>query len=176
MPQDKITDIETKKQRPIGTLSIDVKTIYDRLILSSVGDIVKYDDMSAMIGRDIRSVRAQWILGSARRRALVQARMLFAAVPKVGIQRLNDSQIVDTGDDALKRIHRLSLRTGRKMTAIQNFEALPAAKKLQHNTQVSALAMLAHMTKDGQMKKLEAAVSKAQVALPLQKTLEAFKE
>lgn len=173
MPQDEKSQSRT---RPIGTLSIDVKTIFDRLTKCSVGDIVNYEDMSAIIGRDIRGEKASWILSSARKRALTQARMLFGAVPNIGIQRLNDSQIVDTGNHALRCIHRASMRAGRKMTAIQNFEALPADKKLQHNTQISALAVLAHVTKEGQMKKLEGLVSKAQVALPLQKTLEAFRE
>ena len=169
-----MTTISTSK-RPQFLLSIDVKTCYDRLVAASVGDIIPYEQLEALVGRTVRD-KGAWILASARRRAFTQNSMLFGTISKVGLKRLNDQEIVDTATDAVLRIHQASLRAARRLTAVRDFDSLDAKYKMRHDVGISALALLAHITKEGQMKKLETAVSKSLRTLPLQKTLEAFRE
>jgi hypothetical protein len=172
---EKPIDVTKSKMRPIGLLSIDVKTIYDLLARCSVGDVIAYATMQAAIGRSVTGT-GRWILASARRRALHQNAMLFGSVSKVGVKRLSDPEIVDTGKDAVDRIHRITNKSARNMTAIRDFDALPTESKVRHNTYLSALALLGHISKEKQLKRLQEKVNKEQVALPLAKTLEAFRD
>lgn len=162
---------ETK--RPIGLLSIDTKAVYDRLTKAKMGETVSYDELSQLIGRDIRN-GAYWCLQSARRKALIDG-LVFGSVSKVGIKRLNDTEIVDTGHDAVTRIHRLSTRSARKV-ALAEYSTLSPESKVKFNTHVSILGVMAHMTRSKQVAKLTESVTKAQASLPLAKTLEAFKQ
>jgi len=166
---------ENKNKRPIGLLSIDVKTIYDRIIKAGVGDTITYAEMEGLIGRPVRE-HGQWILMSARRRALMQNGMVFGVVKKIGVRRLSDSEIVNLGADFVGRVHRLSNKAVRTIACVQDFNALPAEAKLKHGTYASAMGMLAYITREKQIKRLEERVDKAQASLPLQKTLDAFKE
>lgn len=165
----------TPNKRPIGTLSIDVKLVYERLAKCSTGDLVTYEDLSAIIGRDIR-LKANWVLGSARRRAFTQNQMLFGAIAKVGVKRLSDAEIVATGQDALTRIHKTSLRAARRMTAIRSFDTLDAPARTKHDTYLSALGVLSHLTKEKSMQRLEEKVKASGKTLALARTLEAFSE
>jgi len=165
----------TPKSKPTFAISIDVKTVYDRLAKASIGDIVLYKELEDLIGRPVRE-KHRWILESARRRCFTQDRMLFGAVSKVGVKRLSDQEIVDTSHDAITRIHRASLRAARRLTVIGNYDSLPAGHKVKHNTNASALALLNHLTKENQLKKLETKVTAATRTLPLQKTLDAFRD
>jgi hypothetical protein len=145
------------------------------LIKTNIGDVVPYSELEELVGRSVRD-KGAWILSSARRRAFTQNSMLFGTISKVGVKRLNDQEIVDTAGAAITRIHKASLRAARNLTAIRDFESLDTTYKTKHNTGASALALLNHITKEGQLKKLEEKVSKSLRTLPLQKTLDAFRE
>jgi hypothetical protein len=169
------TTPQDSKPRPIGTMSIDVKTIYERLRKTTVGETVKYSDLETLIGRPVRE-RNGWLLLSARRRLLYQDGILFGVVQKIGVKRLTDSEIVAAGRDDLSRIHRAALRGGRKLTSVQDYNGLSQPDKLLHGVTGSALAVLSHLTKEKQLKRIEAEIEKDPRTLPLQKTLAAFKE
>lgn len=162
-------------KRPIGVMSIDVKTVYDMLRRCEIGDTVTYEDMEKSIGRSVR-YQNRWILSSACRRLLAQDSMLFGTVSKVGVKRLSDSEIVGVGQDTVQRIHRSALRGTRKLSAIRNYDGLSKSDKVRHGVQASALGILAHVTKERQLRRIEAKIENDPMTLPLQKTLEAFKE
>jgi hypothetical protein len=168
--------IELKSTRPLFLISIDVKSTYDLLIKANVGDIIKYEEIEALLGRSVRGEKGAWILSSARRRAFTQNSMLFGTISKVGVKRLDDREIVDSTHDALTRIHRASLKAARRLTAIRDFDALGTSYQTKHNTNASALALLVYVTKESQLKKIEDKVAKSLRTLPLQKTLDSFRE
>jgi hypothetical protein len=156
-------------------LSIDVKVTYDRLRAAKVGDVVTYQELSALIGRDIRKTAA-WVLSSARRKVLHDDSIVFGVIYKVGVKRLNDQEIVATGHDAITMIHRRAVRSIKKITAVQDFHALSPADQIRHNTYASVLGMLSHTTRDKQIKRIEAVVEKSQAELAVQRTLKALVE
>jgi len=171
--------VETKNgkdpKRPIGTISIDTRVVYDRLKATQIGETVLYADLTKLIGRDIRGV-ASWVLQSARRKALHDDQLVFGSVRNEGVRRLADTEIVDTGHDAITQIHRRSVRSLRKLASVQDFSALPPQDKVRHNAYASLLSISAHATRDKQVKKIEQAVEKSQAALAVQRTLDALKE
>lgn len=164
-----------KRPRPLFIVSIDVKTCYERLVKTSIGDLVSYSELESLLGRTVRE-KGAWILSSARRRAFVQDNMVFAVIPKQGVKRLSDAEIVDSSNDALVRVHKASLRAARRLGAVRDFESLSSQQKIKYNLQASAFGLLAHLTKESQLKKLESKVQAATKSLPLQRTLDAFRE
>jgi hypothetical protein len=169
------TNTPQDSKRPIGTMSIDVKTVYERLRKAAVGEAIEYSELESLIGRTVRE-RNAWLLLSARRRLLSQDGILFGVVRNVGVRRLTDSEVVAAGRDELSRIHRAALRGGKKLTSVQDYDGLSKPDQLLHGVTGSALAVLSYLTKEKQLKRIEAAIEKDPRTLPLQKTLAAFKE
>lgn len=167
--------METIDKRPIALLGIDTKTIFDRLCAAKVGDTIAYAELSSLIGRDIRGM-AHHCLASARRKALNEKQIVFATVSKVGVKRLNDVEIVATGEDTVSRIRRMSKRSLRTITAVQDYDRLPNGSKVLHNTYASVLGVVAHISSSRQINKLSAKVEQSAMTLPVQKTIEALRE
>jgi hypothetical protein len=158
--------------RTIPGLSIDTKMIQDRLSRCATGEIVRYSELSELIGRDIQN-GARNLLHSAMRRLLADGKA-FATVRCEGVKRLSDAEVVGEGPAALSRLRRAASRASRKLAAVQDFNALPREAQTTHNMTLSVLGVLAHMTKPSTVRQLEARIDQAQAALPLAKTLEAL--
>lgn len=158
--------------RTIPGLSIDTKMLSDRLALLPVGETLPYEDLSSVIGRDVRT-EARSNLTSAMHRLLSEG-VVFAAVRGIGIKRLTDEEIVGIGPETVAKVRRAARRAGTKLSAVQDFAALPATAQTQHNMSMSVLGVLLHLTKPKTIRQLEARIGEAQAALPLQRTLEAL--
>lgn len=161
----------TEQKAVIQQLSIDAKMIYERLIASSVGDTITYSELSELIGRDVQRT-GRGALVTARRRARNIDRMVFGTVRTSGLTRLSDAQIVETGEGALSHIRRAARRGAQTVLCVQNFNSLPNEKKVQHNTYVSMLGMMAEVAKPAKIRAIEKSVEATQAALPLAKMLE----
>lgn len=157
----------------IPQLSVDVRMIFDRLVAAEIGDTISYAEINDMLGRKGKDP-AQSVISSARRKALNEHRMVFAAVAKVGIKRLSDVEVVDTSEFSIDKVRRASRRAARRIASV-NFDALPNDKKIRHNTYLSMFGALASITTGASMKKLEGKIAESKMQLPLAKTLEAFK-
>lgn len=166
----------TSSKRPIGALSVDVKLIHDRLRKASIGDIVKDEELSAILGRDVQG-KAAWIVRSAIKKAAYENHIAFGRLKRLGWKRLNDSEKVDTYYGALRTIRRKAQRETRWLTAtLDDYDTLPAEVRLRHDTAISAMPIIAHIASEKQLAKISERVQKAHSALPLQKTLDAFSE
>lgn len=162
-------------RRAIGTLSIDVKTICDLLRTVKTDEVATYSDLSKLIGRSVRDNNS-WILSSARKRLLSQDGILFGTIPNVGLKRLRDADIIAASRDELSRVHRGALRGMRKIRAIQDYESLSHEQKVLHGVTASALGIIAHVTKEKQLARIQEKIEKSPTTLPLQRTLDAFRE
>lgn len=162
---------DSNQKRAIGLISFDTKAIFERLMASSVGDTITYEELNEILGRDVRN-GARSVLASARRMAINNG-VAFGTVEKVGVKRLNDVEIVNSCESEYASIRRRSGRAMKRLTCVRNYSALPAQSKIQHDKGASFLGLLRHLAAPAQLKKLEAKVTLGQ--LPLQKTLEAFK-
>lgn len=160
--------------RTIPQLSIDTKTIQDRLMKVEVGDVVTYQELTDLIGRDVQ-VSARGNLTSAMRR-LVADGIVFACVRGEGVKRLSDSEIVGVGPDTIAKMRRASNRARQKLAAVNDFNALPRDVQVTHNLSMSVLGIMSHMTRGTTVKRLEAKIEQSQQALPLARALEALKD
>lgn len=76
----------------IGTTSIDAKMVFQRLITTEPGDVVTYQELNQITGRDV--VKNRHIIATARNMAAREKLMQFDAVKNVGLKRLSDDEIV----------------------------------------------------------------------------------
>jgi hypothetical protein len=154
--------------------SVDTKLLYERLCKAQPGETIPYQELSTLIGRDITN-GARHLLTSATRLARKENQIVFRAHRTVGIRRLTNSEIANSGKARQRSVRRKSSE-GIKDLECADFADLPSADKVSHNTFRTLLAFLHKMTSPSNAKQLEAAVAKADTALTFAKTLEAFKK
>lgn len=154
-------------------LSIDTRIVYDLLMKAAVGDTVTFTAIGKELGREVHGAEPH--LQSALHRCQSNDNRVFANIRKVGYKRLSDAEIVTTGERETEMLRRRAKRAGNRLTCVENFDGLPNDLKVKHNTYLSLFGAITAMSKTGSVKKLEGEVFRAQAALPLAKTLEAFK-
>lgn len=157
----------------IPELSVDVRVVFDRLVQMRVGETITYADIKDLIGRDGQN-GGRSVIASARRKALNEHRMVFEPVRNEGYKRLSDADIVNTAEHDMGKVHRATRRGARRI-AVVDFERLPNASKVKHNTYLSMFGAINAMTTGASVKALEKKVAETHEALPLAKTLEVFR-
>jgi len=167
----------TKGSRPSGLVSIDVKTIHARLSKLSIGESVTYDELALLIGREVRSGgSAAWVLQRARHMCLYADGIVIGTLPKIGVKRLSDAEIVDAGQDIVSRVHNMTVTGMRRLSAIKSYDALTGDRKVKFNTYTSLCGTLSHFTRAKQIEAVSKAAEKSGGQLPLQRMLEAFQD
>jgi hypothetical protein len=160
--------------RPNFIASIDVQTLCRAMAESQVGDILTYQQLSALIHKDIQTEGRQALL-SARRIVQRDMQIVFGTIYKEGLKRLSDTEIVMTGQQTVVRIRRASHR-GAARVAVARPERLQPDGRLRQNTLLSLLAMIHASTTESRMRKLEGKVAQAESKLPLEATLNAMQQ
>jgi hypothetical protein len=158
----------------VQTISLDARMLYERLQKTGVGDVIEYEELTSVIGKDVRN-GARRFLDTARNRALNSDHMVFGTIIGVGIKRLSDVDIVSTGEYTRRRIRRMSGRAIKTLTAVRDFNSLPNDAKIRHNTFVSLYSAISHASSNPSVKRIEAQVSESNSKLALIRTLEALK-
>lgn len=159
--------------KSIAEASPESRLLFAFLIKAKVNEIFTYDQLSKVIGRDIRKHRGA--IYTAKRMALREHNMVFNAVRKVGIKRLASDGMSEAGMGAIESIRRKSVRTGR-MLSCANVEELTNGARIRHNTVASIVGVLALVTKPSAVKRLEATVEKKQSEIPTAETMKLFSE
>lgn len=159
--------------RSIPGLSIDTKTLEDRLRTLKEDETISYQDLTFLIGRDVTN-GARSNLMSARSRLLNEG-IVIACVRGVGVKRINDTEKIGEGLRYLKKIRRGARKTAKVVAAVENFDSLPKDLQVQHNLTMSVLGLVTHMTKSSTIKQLEGKIDQEKKALPVARTLEALK-
>lgn len=157
----------------IPEANIDTKILHDFLKTAKVGQLITYDELSALIGRDVREA-ARGCMTSAIRRAL-RDNLVFEAVRNEGYRLLPDEKIAGVGMNAVKRIRRTASRAARKLSCVRDFDAMSNEAKVAHNTGLSVLGAIAHSAGHTAVKRVSRIVEQAATQLPIAKTLEAFR-
>jgi hypothetical protein len=160
------------KQRPVGLISIDTKVLFDRLTKLEIGEVASYEELSSLVGNDVRN-GSRWALQSARRKSLHENGAVFGAIPKIGIKRLTNDETADTGHHYRGKVRRAAQR-GARIQATVDLTKLSNAKRTESLIHLSYFGIVAHVSKEKQIRRLESAVEKADGPLPLEKTLKAF--
>lgn len=162
------------EKKAIPEMSIDTRLLVDKLKSVKIGDTASYDQLTAVIGRDIRSKQGYARLQSARRHCLKTLGIVFATVSKEGLRRCDDSQIVGVAEHFVHRAHRIAKR-GIDTLACADFDKLDNGRRIELNAIASGLGVIHHITSHSSQKKLMQSTQSAGDKLPLAKTLEVFK-
>lgn len=168
---------EINPRTPRFQVSVDVKTIAERLKNTAVGDVVTYDDLSKLIGRDVRN-GARHVLNGARRYLLVRDRhMIFGIVTSLGVKRLNQKEIVDTGEYATSRIRKMARRSAILIGEGVDRNSLDEPTRVKYDRHTALLGgALGSLLHHKSIAKLDKKILEAQKALPLAQTIKALCE
>lgn len=159
--------------KPQITASIDTQMIYERLEKSAIGELVEYQELSALIGTDVQS-KGRGYMETARRMAMRDKGMVFEPVRNVGLKRLADTEIVRSGQAYISKIRRHARRGMRVLVSVQDFNSLPNDLKVRHNATASMLGAVAQFSGGAAQKRIEGAVEQAGQKISYAKTLELF--
>lgn len=161
-------------KKPTFIASFDVRSLCNLMANTDIGQILSYEEMSKVIGRDVQT-EARGALVSARRITQRELGYVFGTIYRLGLKRLSDVEIVQTGAQSVVKIHHAS-RRGADRIANAAPEKLPIESRVQMNTYLSVLAMVHAVSTEKRLKRLEEKVAQAEARLPLERTLEAFKD
>jgi len=140
-------------------LGFVTKQLVDHLLTASVGQEMSYEELSKVLGHNILQQKYRSCLASARRILIKEHDIVFDTIRSVGIQRLNDAEIVLEGAVGIRKVRRACKRTARKVVCA-NYSTLSQDNKNTHNQSLSTLGALMHVTSIKEQRKVGHAVSK----------------
>ena len=111
------------KKRSLPELSVDTQVLAKRLLALELNELILYDELTEIVGRDVRHQPVNGLLRSARYIVLRDAHIVTEAVRGEGIKRLDDEGIAQLGDQHIARIRRASRRTAMRCAATQRSTA-----------------------------------------------------
>lgn len=153
-------------KQPAFQLSADSKALIDVLSSARVGELVPYATLNRAIGRDVRQFRGA--INTALSILEKEHQRVFSCVPTEGYKRLSDKEIIGTADGYTQKIRRAAKRSARKLACVK-FDDLPPEQQLAHNARMTVMAMVSETTSLAAVKRVEAAVSDSNAALPAAK-------
>lgn len=139
----------------------------------TVGEIALYQQLSAAIGRNVQK-EARGILATARRHMLKEQQAVFEAVRTVGLKRLTDGEIANSGGSILRSINRTTARGLIKLSSVKDFSSLTDHQKIRHNTTTSLLLVFHDISRNKGVQRIETAVATLGKKLEVFETLIAF--
>ena len=175
LQNEPIQETETNGKHLIGKLSIEAKLLIDLLRETEQGQFVSYAALSEVIGRNVQK-EGNGALQTARRRLLKDHQVLIGTVRDEGVKNMTDTERVEHGQYDLDHVRRHTRRSYERITSVKDFDGLPNDAKIQHNARAAMFGTMAYLAHGNRVKKLEAKVAEAGTALPVQKTLEAFRD
>lgn len=161
-------------KEPMFIASLEVQKLCTAFAESYIGQLFTYKYLSSLINKDVQT-EARSILVSARKITQRELGFVFGTVYGQGLKRLSDIEIVQTGGETVVKIRRTS-RRGAERIAHAAPEKLPVETRIQQNMYLSVLAMVHSTMTEKRLKKLEERVAQAESRLPLDKTLDAFRD
>jgi len=155
------------RTRTIGTTAIDSAVVYERIKRAEVNEVITYEELNLLTGRDV--VAHRHILVTARNRALQDDQMIFDCITGHGIKRLSDSAIVEIESERpLVKI---------RSAMISGVKKLSCAKDISNDERIkvnASLAMFGAIAEFSKPKILEKVVSKGPKAVSMEKMLQMF--
>jgi hypothetical protein len=164
--------------KTIGEMSTDSRILANKLkveLIDGKKDVCTYEELSAAIGRDVRTKNGIGLLRTARKSLQRDQGIVLVAVNSVGI-----SIEKDFGGFLEGHRRHVQTTTRRKLRDVSHAivtspDTMSNDQKLQTMTNMSLLGAVVQMTKPSSQKKLEAKVSECGVKeLPTAETLRLF--
>jgi len=157
----------------IHKISIDSQMLYERLQQAQPGDIITYDELNILIGRDVQR-EAYNCLFTARTKARSLNRLAFGVIPNLGLKCLEDVEVVATGYDYLQSIRRKARSGFKTLICLNDYQSLPENIKHKHNAVATLLAFAMKVTAPKKITALEGIIAEKMQKLTFKQTLEFF--
>lgn len=164
--------METEMDRPRFELSADTRLVAQRLRAVGIGETITYAALAAEIGRPVERSTLQ----SARRVLLRDHMIVFGAVHRVGLKRLDDDGIVSTSAETAASIRRKAERGVATLACVRDFTGLSTGQQLRHTAAAATLCAIAQMASEKQLAKVETRISPTTNEVPFRQTLSLFLE
>lgn len=151
-------------------MAADIDALAERLASLSVGETASYDDLTKVVGRDIRD--DFYALRKARTQAERRLGCLFEVVRAVGIKRLAPQESLHVGSQVLGTVRRAARRGIDRIARIRSNSLEPGdqSKLIAYQSQLGAIAYTADRKRTDEIAKAEPSR-----VLPVGKVLEMFK-
>lgn len=155
----------------IQAKATDTILIENRLRNTKVGDLVTYDELSKLLGRDVRLFCKSNV--DTARRTLISESVFFDCVTGEGYKRLDNEEAVSASNHYRTRA-RKAARRGMNHLAHVPFEGLTDESKKKHMAISAQLGAIDLFSSTKSLNKIEAAVDNTSHALAIGETLKLF--
>lgn len=160
-----------KKSRPAFVATVETTLIFRRLAKMAPGEVVTYDELSALIGQDVRGVRGY--ITSAMNRARNEYRLVFENVSEVGFKCLDDEGKALKVQKRNSRISSITRRGFQELSTVDYDKLNPTARNI-HDREMMRLGVQRLFSSNRSMEKIEQAAQQTQRSLSVQDTLKLF--
>lgn len=150
--------------RTLAEVAVETRLIYEKLKTIGVGEVVTYDELTAICGRAVDK-EARGLLETARRWCLKEHQMVFGAQRGVGMVRLSDTQIVHGADQDIVKVRRHAQR-GMAKLACASYENLSDEMKPEFNAKAAILGTLIQHSNPAQIKQVQKTYAEMKISLP----------
>lgn len=155
--------------------SPDMLALHARLIKSRVGELITYDELSQLVGRDVQH-HFRHLLVAARNKAQQSHNIVFRAVTNEGLVHLDDAGKIEQGYSGIARA-RSAIRKGRRtLGCVGDVQSLPPEKQSSYHTAISVLGALDLATSPKQVERIKGSVERLQQPLPTAQVARAMME
>lgn len=143
--------------KSICEVAQDTRVLSGRLARLAPGELVTYNELTALIGRDVRTI-ARSTLNSARHIAERDHGLAFGCVHRSGIKRMEGGELPSIGDAAISGIRRKATRASKRMLHAAEKVVLSDEARLQLNARASSLGTIALCSSSKAAARIEEAV------------------
>jgi hypothetical protein len=125
--------------------SLDARVLAERLSTADPEDVITYDELAALIGKDVQHKRRD-LLDTARNLVLREHHKTFGTVTNVGIKCLSSTAIVSLGEQARSRLRRASGKTLKRLACatLEELPPLEVHRLLAYTSVLGAVHALTH--------------------------------
>jgi hypothetical protein len=160
--------------RPLFRASAEVPLIEEALQQVAAGSVITYEQLNDACKSDVRGA-SRSALRTARKRLESEQRIAFDAISGVGLKRLENTEIVGSGQRSLAHIRRTSKRAITRL-ACADYERLPQDARYRHDSQAALYALFGTATRPSNVRRIEAASVARKQQISRNETLELFKD
>lgn len=174
-----------KKRKTVGERAIYTQNVVDRFKDMAVGEKVTYEELSAIIGMEVKSGGPGYsYVYTATKIVAQEYNVVVDNIARFGYERSSaDTVGLSTKDMVIAKFKSVTRNAKRRLNAVKDeFDAMTQEAKIGFVTAGTLLALNEHISKHRQVEKLGMASQEALLsgqpgkALPLDKTLELFKK
>ena len=159
--------------KTIAEKSVDTLLIENRLRQTEVNDEVSYNELSTILGRDVRQFCA-YNLYSARN-CLEREGIFFETIRNQGVKRIDNRTAVTTSVKFVNQSRRAASRGIKRLSSVP-FAELDEESKKEHLSRSAQFGAISLFSKESAHKKIATKVDSNSERVPVGKVLELFQQ